>query len=143
MSARASGVRGTRNVFSTGTDALNRSTVPANLSKLKKQDYTLLPVRTKSRIDDFVRANGMSYYAGIGYYQLTKTEDIQPQKDIIIVDKTTKVAYSGPEARHLIGLPDGQKVRVRPNHNPQYDVFVQSTSLNRNLVAGTSLLVKK
>jgi hypothetical protein len=143
MSARASGVRGTRNVFSTGTDALNRGTVPTNLSKMKKQAYTLLPVKTKTRIDDFVRANGMSYYAGIGFYQLTKTEDIQPQKDIIVVDRQTKDAYSGPQARALIGLPSDRTVRVRPNHNPQYDVYVQSTSLNRNLVAGTSLLVKK
>lgn len=143
MTNRAKGIRGTRSVFSTGLDAVNKTTVTRSLSKMKKQDYSLFPVASKTRIDDFVRAQGLSYYQGIGFYQLTKTEDIQPQKEIVVVDKATKAAYSGPEARHLIGLPDGQKMRVRPNHNPQYDVYVQSTSLNRNLMPGTSLLVKR
>jgi len=32
-------------------------------------------------------------------------------------------------------------VRVRPDYNPLYDVFVQSTSTNRKLLRGTKLLL--
>jgi hypothetical protein len=39
----------------------------------------------------------------------------------------------------MVGLPN-YKVRVRPDFNPDYKVFVQSTSVNRKLVPGTKLL---
>lgn len=142
MTNRAKGVRGTRDVFSTGLDAVNRETVSTSLTPLNARDYTLLNVSSKMRIDEFVGSTGRKYEIGKGYYQLTKTETIQPQKNIIVVEKNTGVAYSGAEARHLIGLPDNRPVRVRPSHNPLYDIFVQSTSLNRNLMPNTRLLVR-
>jgi len=142
MTARASGVRGTRNVFSTGADAVNAKTVKQNLSALSSSSYKLYHVDQKSRIDEFVEdVVGKNYYAGKGYYQLTKTENIQPQKQIIVVDKYTGQAYGGTQARHLIGLPDNMTVRVKPNENPKYDIFVQSTSFNRNLMPNTNLLL--
>lgn len=138
MTARASGVRGTRSVFSTGADAVNKSTV----SSLTPIDgFKLLPVGYKTRIDDFVKAQGYQYHVGMGFYQLSKTETIQPQKQIIVVEKATGKAFGGREARQLIGLPDSN-IRVKPDYNPDYDIFVQSTSLNRNLMPNTKLLVK-
>jgi hypothetical protein len=143
MVNRASGIRGSRNVFSTGAEAVNKRTVSAHLAPLDAKHYALYNVLYKVRIDEFVTNTlGRAYRPGIGYYQLTKTENIQPQKQIIVVEKRTNKAYSGPEARHLIGLPDDKVVRVRPDHNPEYDIFVQSTSLNRNLMPGTRLLVR-
>jgi hypothetical protein len=47
--------------------------------------------------------------------------------------------YSGRDARQIVGLPD-MNVRVSPSHNPDFDIFVQSTSLNRKLIAGTKYL---
>jgi hypothetical protein len=32
-------------------------------------------------------------------------------------------------------------VRVKPDINPEYDVFVQSTSVNRKLIRDTDVLV--
>lgn len=143
MTARTKGVRGTRNVFSTGVDAVNKSTVSQSLIPLSSSAYRLLPVGVVDRIDNFVRrSTGSHYVPGMAYYQLTKTETIQARKDIVVVDKKTNKAYSGPEARHLIGLPDGQPIRVRPDHNPLYDIYVQSTSINRKLLAGTKVLVR-
>jgi len=138
MTNRASGIRGTRNVFSTGADAVNKRTVTQTLKPLK--NYEIYTVRDKDRIDHFVRSLGYDYYAGMGYYQLTKTETIQPQKNIIVVDKRTNKAYGGAEARDLIGLPD-EPVRVKPDYNPDYDIFVQSTSFNRNLMPNTRLVL--
>lgn len=140
MTGRASGVRGSASVFSTGPQNVNSKTVHSTLTPVK--NVALLPVLQKSRIDEFVFSHYGTYRPGMGYYQLTKTETIQKQKQIIVVEKSTGVAYGGAEARHLIGLPDDDSVRVRPDRNPEYDIFVQSTSVNRNLMPNTRLLVK-
>lgn len=141
MRNRASGVRGSRGVFSTGVDAVNKQTVTSTLTPVN--DYFALPVQYKSRIDDYVTAHTGRYVQGSAFYQLTKTENIQPQKQILVVDKKTGVVYGGFQARQLIGLPSTGTVRVRPDANPLYDIFVQSTSLNRNLMPNTKVLVRK
>lgn len=139
MTARASGVRGTRSVFSTGADAVNLQTVRSTLSPVlgvKKFD-----VPTDGRIDEFVRGRVGYYNAGMAFYQLTKTETIQPQKEVMVVDKSNGNVYGGAQARDLIGLPD-YSTRVKPDYNPKYHIFVQSTSQNRKLLGGTKVLVK-
>lgn len=142
MTNRASGVRGTKSVFSTGIDAVNKTSVKS-LTPMAASKYDVYEVPTDNRIDTFIKFGlGMTFAKGMGYYQLTKTETIQAQKKIIVVDKTTLQAYGGDEARGLIGLP-AKPVRVRPDQNPQYDIFVQSTSINRKLLAKTRLLVLK
>ena len=138
MTARASGVRGTRSVFSTGTDAVNPVTVKAALDYLS--GVKKMPVGVTSRIDDFCNAKFGYYKAGMAYYQLTKSETIQSNKKILVVDKSNGNVYGGTNARKILGLPD-MTVKVKPDHNPKYDIFVQSTSQNRKLLAGTKVLV--
>lgn len=141
MVGRATGVRGTRNLFSTGADAVNISTIAAAaLVPLDYKKYTLVPVPREAYIKDFVEACGLAYRVGSAYYQLMKTETIQPQKDIAIVGRQDGKVYMGRGARDLLGLPD-MNVRVKPDANPKFDVFVQSTSVNRKLIPGTRLLV--
>lgn len=140
MVNRSKGVRGTRDIFSTGVDAVNEQTVKGNLTPVAGINKYHVPA--KSRIDDFVRGAHGYYSTGSGYYQLTKTETIQATKQILVLEKATGQVYGGTEARHLIGLPDGESVRVKPDRNPLYDIFVQSTSINRNLMPNTTLLVK-
>jgi hypothetical protein len=140
MTSRAKGVRGTRSVFSTGAEAVNARTVSQNLEAIPKSKYGIYKVTQDGRIDETTRAITGTYKKGQSYYQLTKTEEIQPQKDVIVVDRTTSQAYGGDHARDLLGLP-GKSFRARPNYNPKYDIFVQSTSINRKLLAGTNLLI--
>lgn len=140
MAARASGVRGTRSVFSTGADAVNKQTVKKSLQPVTGVEK--FDVGTDCRIDDFCR-NKVGYYnAGMAYYQLSKSETIQANKAIMVVDKRNGRVYGGAQARDLIGLPN-TSIRVKPDHNPDYNIFVQSTSQNRKLVGGTKVLVKK
>jgi hypothetical protein len=141
MEGRSRGVRGTRSLFSTGVDAVNVASVHAALSPLRPKDYTVLPVSWESPIKEFVESRGLApYKPGSAFYQLNKTETIQPGKKVAVRHKTTGQVFSGPDARDLIGLPD-MHVRVKPDYNPDFDVFVQSTSVNRKLVPGTDLLV--
>jgi hypothetical protein len=145
MTQRSTGVRGSRNLFSMGSDVLNTNTVKAARLQDASHDYYVMDVTNYDDIviANFVQRHGIPYQLGIAYYQLMKPENIQPQKNILVRDKKTGKIFSGRAARDLLGLPDNMTVRVRPTQNPQYDVFVQSTSVNRKLVPGTKLLVSK
>lgn len=141
MRGRSSGIRGTRTLFSMGVDALNTQTVrDAHLNQLSSKKYQLLDVNSDSYIREFVEGRGIVYILGSAYYPLTKTETIQPDKQIAVVEKATGNVYTGSNARNLIGLPD-MEVRVKPDRNPLFDVYVQSRSVNRKLLRGTKLLL--
>jgi hypothetical protein len=141
MQARSQGVRGTRSLFSTGLDAVNANTVRMNLTPLSQSAYDILPVHHSAPIREYVYSRGLDYVIGKGFYQLTKTESIQAQKQIAIREKATGQIFWGDAARDILGLPRNMEVRVKPEQNPEYDVFVQSTSVNRKLIPNTDLLV--
>lgn len=136
------GVRGTRSVFSTGADAVNRATVAqADLKPLDPSEYMLLRVNTdKVRADEFVKANGLRYVTGSVYYELVKSEKIQVQKQVLVRDKKSGHVYTGPDARALVGLPD-MNVSAKPEPNPDFQIFVQSTAPNRNLLPGNNVVI--
>lgn len=140
MVNRAAGVRGTRSVFSTGRDAVNKSTVRQALTPLGATQYDVWEVAKDERIDDFVnRHYKQGYIKGKSYYHLTKRERIQPQKQLAVREKKSGKVYTG-DVRSLIGLPNDY-INVSPDFNPDYEIFVQSTSYNRKLVKGQKLLV--
>lgn len=137
MQNRSKGIRGSRNLFTLGTPSVAQ--VASKLNGLQFGQYRLLNVFETSRIDEFVESTlQRPYRLGEAYYQLMKPETIQPQKQIAILAHGT--VYTGREARDLLGLPD-YHIRVQPNNFPDYEIFVQSTSVNRKLLAGTKLLI--
>lgn len=100
------------------------------------------------RIDDFMNkvTNG-GFEIGKGYYQLFSAgartrEKVQGNKQIAVMDKKTSQIYVGPQARQIVGLPDHDE-NVAPGSNPDYEIFVKSTSDNRHLPIGTKLLIMK
>lgn len=137
MQARSRGVRGSKNLFSLDTPDVN--TVQRSLTGLNYGQFRLLDVAINERIDEFVEGQlHRPYKLGEAYYQLSKPETIQPQKQVAIL--ANNKVYIGNEARDLLGLPDFH-IRVQPSNYPDYEIFVQSTSVNRKLIAGTRLLV--
>lgn len=144
MAARATGVRGTRTLFSTGADAVNKTSVAAaKLTPLATGSYFLVPVPKDTPIKEFVEsAQGVgTFQVGKTFYPLMKPETIQANKKLAVVEKATAKVFMGDGVRQMIGLPD-MEVRVRPNHNPDYTIYVQSTSVNRKLIAGTKVLIQ-
>lgn len=101
-------------------------------------------VKTKDdgkQIRDFFEEQRNNYLLGQGFYQLTKREKaIQDHKKIVIQNKTSGFYYSGSHARNLLGLPEVGSVAVNPGDHGNFNIFVQSTSVNRKLVAGTKAL---
>jgi hypothetical protein len=141
LANRVKGVH-TTSVFSTGVEAVNATTVQATLTPLAAGAYEVIPVGADAYIELFVRSTGRQLVRGNAYYQLTKTETIQRTKQVVVREEATGRFFTGQQARQLIGLPDVD-VRVKPDHNPDYKIFVQSTSTNRKLIKGTDLLLMR
>lgn len=150
MTNRAKGVRGTKNLFG-GAAVVNDATIQAAaLTPLPTSAYVLIPVPPQPvekkdepiKIKEFVEGCNHHYMIGKAYYQLNKRERIQGNKDIVIVEKSTAKVFKGDGVRAMLGLPD-LETRVYPDTNPKYQIFIQSTSVNRYLEVGTKLLLLK
>lgn len=143
MSARATNksYRGTRTLFSMDDATLNEQAVDAaDLQPLNADEYTLCVVPHDTPIREFVeREMGLQWIIGRGYYQLKTRVKVQAQKKLAIVEKKTNKVYMGNDARQLLGLPD-YEVSISAAFNTRYDVFIQSTSVNRKLLAGQRFL---
>ncbi|MFH8349879.1 vWA domain-containing protein [Streptomyces sp. NPDC018045] len=141
MVGRAQGIRGSRAVFSTGAETVNKDTIEAaGLKPVHPSEYQLVPVARAAAIRDRVVECGHTYRTGCAFYQLSKSEKIQARKQIAVLEKKTDRVYTGPQARALLGLPDAE-VRVNPDRNDDFTIFVQSTSVNRKLIPHTRLLL--
>lgn len=142
MTLRSQGVRGTKNLFSLDASNLNSATVKSILVELKPGiHYSIFPVHKDSVIKPFVESwTQKPYCPGAAYFQLTKPEKIQNYKQICVQEKSTGKVYGGADARGLLGFPD-YEVKVEASMHPKYNIYIQSTSLNRKLIAGTQLIV--
>jgi len=120
---------------------LNIADVKANLVDISSK-VKLFGVNGPAQIRPFIESmvNG-PMEKGAAFYQLTKPEkEVQDYKLIAIRDKTTGAVYGGANARDLLGLPHFGTVRVAPDDHGNYDIFIQSTSVNRKLVPGSFVL---
>ena len=61
-------------------------------------------------------------------------------KSILIHNKNTGAVYFGNEARNVLGLPHDREIRIVPGNHGDYEIFIQSTSVNRKLLAGTKVV---
>lgn len=141
-SAKGSTFSGTKSLFATGITAVNQNTVAAaGLELVPPEAYTLTTVTLRDEVRNYVRdVCGRTFHLGDCYYELVKTETIQPQKNILLLEKKTGKVYRGPQARTLIGLSDTSH-RGKPEANPEYAVLVQSTAANRKIGIGEKLLI--
>lgn len=142
--ARSTGVKGTKNLFQIDTTNLKQNVIKTHLDELKASDYECIPVRQKAEIKAYIESYlKQPYRVGSAYYQFMKREKIQPSKQICIQNKLNGKVYTGLAARKILGLPDNLEVKVNPSDFGEYNLFVQSTSVNRHLVPGTQLIVLK
>jgi acetolactate synthase regulatory subunit len=140
FTARSTGVRGTKNLFNLNPN-LSKAAVVNNLTELDPKTYQGLIVR-KDGIDikSFVESWKIPFRLGSNYFQLTKPEKVQASKNILVKNKMNGKVFYGSEARNLLGLPN-HEVKVAPASFQDFDIFVQSTSVNRKLVKDTMLIV--
>lgn len=137
---------------SQGVSRVNSFFVQPDLSKLTAGDlakltdlsrsFKLYEVQHEAAIKDFIEGKtGRPYVIGSGYYQLMKDEKkVQAHKGILLRDRVTGKVFGGAEARKLIGLPFGVEAKVVPGNHANFDIFIESTSVNRKLPRGTKVL---
>lgn len=115
-----------------------------DLSKLDDLSgrFRSLNVERETDITSFINYKLGHYTIGLAYYQLTKREKIQDHKKLLIRDRRDGRIYGGDQARTLIGISSGPgvSVSVAPGNHANFDIFVNSTSTNRKLVRGTTVL---
>lgn len=141
--ARAKGETSVKSYFTTDLSAVTKKEV-RELPFLKNVHELQVEAGGDQEIRSFVQNNGLTFTKGCAYYMLTKAETVQAYKEILLKEKTGKtLTVRGPDgARELLGLPNAN-VRVHPGNHGQFDIYVQSTSVNRKLVPGTKLLVRQ
>lgn len=142
--ARASGAKST-DKFYVNADAVSLKEVKANLVDISKEVtvYEVDSTWDGSQIRDFVEGQGITFTKGCAFYQLVKTETVQDYKQIAVRDNATGAVYSGFAARDLLGLPHHGEVKVAPamQQNGKYEIYVQSTSINRKLTKGMGIMI--
>lgn len=140
FTGRTRGVTRT-SAFYTDLSKVSSADVAATLTDISSE-VTLWPVTEIAEIKPFVEArNNGELKRGAAFYQLTKKEDeVQENKIILVRDKTTQAIYTGSAARVMLGLNTYGTVRVVPGNHGNFDVFIQSTSVNRKLMPGTTVV---
>lgn len=140
--AKASGINAT-DKFYTDMTSVSLKEVKKNLVDISKQ-VTVYEVDSSwdgAQIRDFVQAQGVTFTKGCAFYELKKTETVQGYKQIAIREKSTGAVYSGYSARDLLGLPQSDDAKVAPGQHGNYEIYVQSTSVNRKLTEGMGLMI--
>ena len=102
--------------------------------------FQMLHVDHMQDIKSFVEEAGTMFRKGRGFYQFTKSETVQENKEVILRNKVTGDMFTGAEARNYIGLPYGERGQVRPHLFEDYEIYIQSTSYNRKLMPNTKFL---
>ena len=108
----------------------------------KKASLYVVPAEDMGiEIRDFILRHRMEYLKGAAFYQLTKTEARVGHKKLILVrDRNTGQIFAGTDARKMIGMPTDKNARLHPGDHGNYDIFIQSESVNRKLVGGTGIV---
>ena len=85
--------------------------------------------------------NKLNFKKGRGFYQLTKPEVIQDYKEVIVRRKTDGAFLTGDKVKEVLSIPkSSKKFKLDLDEITDFDVFVQSTSVNRVLLPGTEFL---
>ena len=141
MASVAAGTMRKTEKFYTDMSKVSSAQIASSMTDISK-NVRVFTTTGVEEIKPFVERMTGSYVKGTAYYQLTKTEDtVQDYKNIIIVDKTTGAAYAGKDARSLLNLPTVGNCKIVPGNHGNFEIYIQSTSINRKLPASTKLIV--
>ena len=124
------------------SEELTIDTVTDTLNVINPSKYRTFPIVSQCVIKPTTETlTKKPYVVGNSYYQLVKPELVQSRKEILVRDKSTSKVYGGEYGRSLLGLPPYEDVKVYPDKNVQFDIFIQSTSYTRKLDPESELIV--
>jgi uncharacterized protein YegL len=115
-------------------------------SMAKKVEPEEVKVVSKTMAGRAIADAFKKFEKGRHYYQLMKPESIDADKDLVVhIKDKGEYRLGSRTVRILLGLPEDGRIRVKPakpvaGQDPNFEVFVQSSSVNRKLVEGQKLL---
>lgn len=128
-------------VFYANAGAVDTSQLVDISSKVSLYVVDGIGVTDGIEIRDFILQKRAQYLKGAAFYQLTKSESRITEKKLVVVrDRSNGKIYGGQQARTMIGLPQFGNARLHPGDHKNYDIFIQSESVNRKLVKGTGVV---
>lgn len=141
--ARTQGIRSYSSVFSD----LNKVTTE-DIKKVAKEIKNFEIVINKDVKAVYIKPlveseTNRPYIKGKAFYELVKRETVQESKSIAVQDKKNGKVYIGYDARVILGLPDKGEIKVDPVQSSKWNIYVQSTSVNRNVIPKQRVLVIK
>ncbi|HEY9684736.1 MAG TPA: vWA domain-containing protein [Oculatellaceae cyanobacterium] len=137
---RSKGAKASTTLFTTNMKNVTAKDVAMKLNDLSNQ-FKACEVPKEEGITEFVeKKTKKPYVIGQAYFLLQKKERIQKDKAILIQEKGKKAVWGGNEARKLLNMPDTAAV-VTPGNHSDFDIYVQSASVNRILPRGTKILI--
>jgi hypothetical protein len=127
--------------FYSSTADLTVRTARSSLSEITGQVQFITAI-DESQIRQIILGANLEWIKGAAFYQLVKTEKkVQDYKMVCLRVKTSGKVYSGQEARNMLGIGGAAgTVRLVPGDHGKFDVFIQSTSVNRKIPLGTEVL---
>ena len=141
---RAKGVTSTRGFFAVDMSNVSATDVKAALIDISKdvKTHRITAAQHDMEISKLVsKVWKHPLIKGCAFYQLTKAEkNVQDYKQLVIKDKNSGKFYGGHAARQMLGFPQYGTIQVEPGDHGDFDIFIQSTSLNRKMKSGTTLL---
>lgn len=138
------GATSTKAFYQVDTANLNTANLQANMVDVSREVeiWFVKDDFEGKEIRDFCLRNlkGEPFVKGCAFYLLQKkTVLIQEYKMICIRDRDTGQVYGGATARQLLGIPPG-RYNLKPGVHGKWDIYVQSTSVNRKLFTGDTVL---
>jgi len=109
------------------------------LAKIKSAFFKEFAVTEKCPVKKFVEKQGLEFVRGKVFYQLTKKENVQNYKEVLVKKKATGECIVGEDVKALLDINDG-KIKLDINEYPDFDIFIQSSSYNRVLHPDTLML---
>jgi hypothetical protein len=112
---------------------------PTDLRPCPPARFQIFEVTEDMPIKQFCAAMGIEFATGRGFYEFKKSETIQSNKEIILMERSTGQLYEGLAARIISGI-SMDEVKLKPGNITNYRVFIQSSSANRKLIGNSGFL---
>lgn len=104
--------------------------------------YKQFDVSRKQTIKKFVESRGHTFSVGTAFVELTEPEEVSGDK-IIVATEDGSTFLTGADLRKAIRAPTGnKKFTLDPSKHAKYSFFAEVKGHNKQVSAGTKVLVK-
>lgn len=142
--ARAQGMRSSTSFYTTDMASLSKSDIKSALRAAQdvSAKCSVISAPRDCEIKPLIESKVGAYRRGAAFYQLVKRESaVQDYKKLIVTEIGKPGIFCGTsEIRELLGLPQRGTVKIVPGDHAGFEIFVQSTSVNRKIPAGTKVI---